>query len=215
VLRVVPIELDGRYGSDNWRLDVKCAALAAGSCGEHLTSRCACTSLYEQSQGGVGTRSLLLISRGRGRQACGFYFADEPRSSRSSRSCFAVLAALPAGATVPGTNGQIAFVRGGDLFTANPDGTHVNQVPLLYPADFFSVPAWSPDGGRLLISHTFRVDSEGECCLPFRPAIVNPDGSGFTLLTIPDGPFDMDCQVWSLDQTRLLCDPAAQNSFSA
>jgi hypothetical protein len=27
---------------------VKCAALAAGSCGEHLTSRCACTSLYEQ-----------------------------------------------------------------------------------------------------------------------------------------------------------------------
>jgi hypothetical protein len=78
VLRVVPIELDGRYGSDNWRLDVKCAALAAGSCGEHLTSRCACTSLYEQSQGGVGTRSLLLISRGRGRQACGFYFAGAP-----------------------------------------------------------------------------------------------------------------------------------------
>jgi hypothetical protein len=44
---------------------------------------------------------------------------------------FAVLVALPAGATVPGTNGQIAFVRGGDLFTANPDGTQVSQVPLL------------------------------------------------------------------------------------
>jgi Tol biopolymer transport system component len=132
---------------------------------------------------------------------------------------FAVLVALPAGATVPGTNGQIAFVRGGDLFTANPDGTQVSQVPLLYPADFFSVPAWSPDGGRLLISHTFRVDSEGECCLPFRPAIVNPDGSGFTLLTIPDGPFDMDCQVWSLDQTRLLCgfgvDPSGAFSIRA
>ena len=113
----------------------------------------------------------------------------------------AALFAIPAGAKTPGVNGQIAFVRGANVFTANPDGTHLNQVPLVYPTEDFSVPVWSPDGGRLLISHTLILDSGGACCLGFRTVIVNPDGSGSTLLTIPDG----DCQVWSLDQTRLLC----------
>jgi Tol biopolymer transport system component len=54
-------------------------------------------------------------------------------------------------------------------------------------------------------SHTFRLDSTGQCCLPFRPGIVNPDGSDFTQLTITYGPFDMDCQAWTLDRARLLC----------
>jgi Tol biopolymer transport system component len=97
------------------------------------------------------------------------------------------------------------FVRGGDVFTANPDGTQVNQVPLVYPADQLSVVVWSSDGSELLISHTFRLDSAGECCLPFRPAIVSPTGAGFTLLTMAYAPFDMDCQAWSVDQTRIFC----------
>jgi Tol biopolymer transport system component len=118
---------------------------------------------------------------------------------------FAALTALPAGATVPGTNGQIAFVRGGDVFTANPDGTQVDQVPLVYPTDELSVVVWSTDGSKLLISHTFRLDSAGECCLPFRPAIVSPTGAGYTLLTMAYAPFDMDCQAWSVDQTRIFC----------
>jgi Tol biopolymer transport system component len=113
-------------------------------------------------------------------------------------------------AVVPGSNGQLAFARqvptgGANVFTANPDGSGEQQVPLVYSAEDFGVPVWSPDGTKLLISHTLRLDSSGNCCLPFRPAIVNPDGSGFTLLTISYGPFDMGCQVWSLDQTRLLC----------
>src|SRR6266496_5342431 len=104
----------------------------------------------------------------------------------------------PAGATVAGTNGQIAFARqiptgGANVFIANPDGSAAQQVPLVYPAEDFGVPVWSPDGSRLLISHTFRLDGNGECCLPFRPAIVNPDGSGFTLLTMAYAPVDMDC----------------------
>ena len=59
----------------------------------------------------------------------------------------AALFAIPAGAKTPGVNGQIAFVRGANVFTANPDGTHLNQVPLVYPTEDFSVPVWSPEAG--------------------------------------------------------------------
>ena len=117
-------------------------------------------------------------------------------------------------ATFPGTNGQIAFVQGdpnanvptASVFIANPDGSNPQQVPLGDPIEFRTSVIWSPDGTKLLIDHTIRFDpSTGQCCLPFRPAIVGFDGSNYTLLAIPDGPFDMGCDVWSRDQTRLLC----------
>ena len=123
----------------------------------------------------------------------------------ASAALAATALAGSAGATVPGTNGQIAFVRGADVFTANPDGNQANQVPLVYPTEDFSGVVWSPDGSKLLISHTFRLDSEGQCCLAFRPAIVSPTGAGFTLLTMTYAPFDMDCPAWSIDQTRIFC----------
>ena len=128
----------------------------------------------------------------------------------------AALFALPAGARAPGVNGQIAFARliptgGANVFTANPDGTNAQQVPLVYTAEDFGVPVWSPDGSELLISQVFHLDSGGECCLPFRPAIVNPDGSDFTLLTIPNGLFDMGCNTWNRDGTRLLCNVDFEN----
>lgn len=135
------------------------------------------------------------------------------RCNDNAPVCVAVTG--PVQAKVPGPNGQIVFERLiqdqpddtalANVYTTNPDGTHVQQVPLVYPPEIFSFPVWSPDGTKLLISHTFRLDSEGNCCLPFRPAIVNPDGSGFTLLTMTYAPFDTDCPVWSLDQTRILC----------
>ena len=58
-----------------------------------------------------------------------------------------VSTAVPAGATVSGTNGQIAFARqlpggGANIFIANPDGTQVQQVPLVYPAEDFGIPRW-------------------------------------------------------------------------
>ena len=128
---------------------------------------------------------------------------------------------LAAQQSVSGTNGQIAFTQGDPnaatptavVFIANPDGSQQQQVPLGDPVEFFSSVIWSPDGNKLLISHTVRIDpGTGQCCLPFRPAIVNPDGSGYTLLTIPYGPFDMDCLVWSLDQSRILCGFGDQNA---
>ena len=119
-------------------------------------------------------------------------------------------------AEIPGANGRIAFERlapdqpfeapgNGTVFVANPNGTHAQQVPLVYPTDSITPIEWSPDGSKLLIAYTVRFDDSGNCCLPFRPAIVNPDGSDFKLLTMTYAPHDMNCPAWTPDQTRLLC----------
>jgi Tol biopolymer transport system component len=94
---------------------------------------------------------------------------------------------------------------GANVFTANPDGTHVQQVSSRYPAEDFGIPRWSPDGNRLLISNILRFDTQGNL-LPFRPATVRPDGTHFTVLQPPDAPFDMGCfGGWYPGATRLLC----------
>jgi Tol biopolymer transport system component len=118
------------------------------------------------------------------------------------------LAADPAGAT---TAGKIAFARqiptgGANIFVVNPDGSSEHQVPLVYPADGFGIPRWSPDGSQLLISNTDRLDSTGACCLAFRPATVSLSGANFNLLDPPGFPFDSGCfGGWYPDATRLLC----------
>jgi Tol biopolymer transport system component len=121
----------------------------------------------------------------------------------------AALAALPAGATVAGPNGQIAFARqlptgGAEVFIANPDGEHAQQVPLAYPAEDFGAPRWSPDGSQLLISNVLRFATSGDL-LPFRPATVSLDGSNFNLLEPPNAPDSMGCASWYPNGTRLLC----------
>jgi Tol biopolymer transport system component len=102
-------------------------------------------------------------------------------------------------AEYPGPNGQIAFGRldraidGHHIFTADLDGTDERQ---LLPGDAES-PFWSPDGSRVLVT----LSRAGA---PLRPATLNPDGSGFTLLDNP-APMDIACSAWSPDGTRLLC----------
>jgi hypothetical protein len=111
--------------------------------------------------------------------------------------------AAPAGAKAPGQNGQIAFSRYDQatgeprIFVANLDGRHQHQLLLPLPGDG---PVWAPGGGKLLVA-VFRPDA------PVRPATVNADGSGFTVLDVPQLPQDMDmgCRAWSPDATRLLC----------
>jgi len=76
------------------------------------------------------------------------------------------LIATPAGAAASGTNGQITFARqipagGADVFVTNPDGSNVHQVPLVYPAEDYGIPIWSPDRSRLLIPHVLRFDASG------------------------------------------------------
>src|SRR5438445_13312146 len=72
----------------------------------------------------------------------------------SAITLFAMLAIplqLAAQQTTSGTNGQIAFAQittdgPANVFIANPDGSNVQPVPLVYPAETFGVPVWSPDG---------------------------------------------------------------------
>jgi Tol biopolymer transport system component len=129
-----------------------------------------------------------------------------------------------------GSNGQIAFTQGvldfnggapANIFTADSDGSNIHQLPLPEgtTVEIFSGSVWSPDGTKLLISHTLRLDNTGQCCF-FQPATVAPDGSGFNQLiptTPPGGPSanGIDCEVWLPDQTRILCnfnDSATQNA---
>ena len=50
-------------------------------------------------------------------------------------------------AAFPGTNGLIAFERGGDIYTVTTDSAHtVSSLPLVIGA---GEPAWSPDGTKL------------------------------------------------------------------
>ena len=61
-----------------------------------------------------------------------------------------VAAASPAQAAFPGANGLLAFDYGGNIYTANPDGTNMVQLT----TDGQSVdPAWSANGGRIAFTH--------------------------------------------------------------
>ncbi|HEV2258951.1 MAG TPA: hypothetical protein VGS06_38030 [Streptosporangiaceae bacterium] len=112
-----------------------------------------------------------------------------------------VAANVPAQAKAPGTNGQIVFGRFnadlGDfqIFTANPDGT--NQAQVMPGAA--ECPRWSPDGTRILVC----VADPGGL---IRPAIVSPDGSGFTLLDNPDPTLNLGCWAWSPSGAEVACE---------
>src|SRR3954452_1227373 len=56
---------------------------------------------------------------------------------------------LPASAhaSFPGANGKIAFVRSGDIWTMDPDGS--SQVNLTHDGVEQGSPSWSADGNRI------------------------------------------------------------------
>jgi TolB protein len=110
-----------------------------------------------------------------------------------------VTSAGSARAKVAGPNGQLVFARydpaidDSHVFTANPDGTHEQQL-LSTAAE---IPHWSPDGSAIAMI----------CCpdLGLAPTIINADGSGLTQLPIPPGFPAGACNVWSADGSRLAC----------
>jgi Tol biopolymer transport system component len=90
----------------------------------------------------------------------------------------ATLVAAPAAlASFPGGNGKIAFVRDGDIWTVNPDGTGERRLTSGPHVD--SAPDWSPDGTELL----FQRDSLPPAAPAPHVYRIRADGTGLTWIT--------------------------------
>ena len=98
----------------------------------------------------------------------------------------ALLAPACAHAAFPGSNGKIAFVRGDDIWTMNPDGT--GQANITNSAAAEGCPAWSADGNQIAF-----LRSDGAIWKMFA------DGTGQTLVV----PSVNNCPTWSPDGTAL------------
>ncbi len=98
----------------------------------------------------------------------------------------------PAQAAFPGQNGKIAFQRGDDIWTMNPDGTA--QVNLTNTAVAENNPAWSPDGTKIAFD---RVIGPGFNRQVF---VMNADGTGATPVPNTSGGDDPS---WSPDGTQI------------
>ena len=118
-------------------------------------------------------------------------------------------ASASAPASSPVATGRIAFDRfetqvGWEApflgaFTAPINGLR-GEAPITVNAKVDSLtPIWSPDGMKLAVS----IYAPPE--IPGRPAIVNPDGSGLTVLTPPTLSGSLGCSDWSPDGRKLLC----------
>jgi len=122
----------------------------------------------------------------------------------ASAVAVAAVTAMPAAGRAPGSNGRIAFavfdpaLDGTVTYTANPDGSHVEQ---LFSAAPSGEPRWSPDGSEVAILAPC-TDGEENCAL----TIVDPDSGTFRQLKMPDPNLFTACIVWSPDSKRLACE---------
>src|SRR3954453_20082739 len=89
-------------------------------------------------------------------------------------------------AAFPGQNGKIAYERGDDIWTVNPDGT--GRTQLTSGSDIDSNPAWSPDGQRIAYDSN-RASTQPHIWL------MNADGSGHSRLT-SSSPYETE-PTWS------------------
>jgi WD40 repeat protein len=133
--------------------------------------------------------------------------------SKAAVVCIAVIAGAALAAAVTRaaasttgasrTDGQLAWdpcplespCVPGKVVVANPDGTARRTLHMPWQSNH---PVWSPDGRRLLVT-AVRPN------LPDRPATMNPDGSGLTVLDPAGVNMDLWCRAWSPDGMSLLC----------
>lgn len=130
----------------------------------------------------------------------------------------AAVIAMAAGGEVPGQNGRIAFalfdpaLDGPVTYTANPDGSHVEQ---LFSAAPSGEPRWSPDGSEVAILAPC-TDGEENCAF----TIVNPDTGTFRQVKMADPTLFTACIAWSPDGKRFACagfgepDPARNGIYT-
>jgi Tol biopolymer transport system component len=94
--------------------------------------------------------------------------------------------ALPAGATLPGRNGVIAFRAdtgsGNQIYTINPDGTGQRQLTHL-PGDALA-PHWSPPSNRIVFEFDTANPVNSDFC---NVAYMNRNGGGLRILPLANG----------------------------
>lgn len=121
----------------------------------------------------------------------------------ASAVAVAAAAAITAGGKAPGQNGRIAFalsdpvLDGTVTYTANADGSHVEQLVSAAPA---GEPRWSPDGNEVAVLAPC-TDGEENCAA----VIVNADTGAVRQLKAPDPTLFTGCLQWSPDGKRLAC----------
>ena len=100
----------------------------------------------------------------------------------------------PSGAAAPpGSDGKIVFVRDGDIFAMNPDGSQQTRIsPATSPVVFFN-PDWSPDGSRIVAGGTAAGNHD--------IYVMTSDGSGLTRLT--SLPSEETSPSWSPDGRKI------------
>jgi len=100
---------------------------------------------------------------------------------------------LPAGhAAFPGANGKIAFVRNGEIYVMNSDGTGQTNLTTIAGPGGDDTPAWSPNGTK--IAFTSDIGNQ-------EIYVMNADGSGQTNLT-QNAASDRQ-PTWSPDGTKI------------
>ena len=141
--------------------------------------------------------------------------------SRGLRSGVAVVVAAIAGlvlsasaqATFPGVNGRIAFVRGPDIYTMQPDGQRVRQLTRLGNGVDAFFQSWSPDGRLIVFNKFFRdapsqlwvmaADGSGQRALLAESEFAaqaprfSPDGESIVFARCPANPFAR-CAIWRM-----------------
>lgn len=112
-----------------------------------------------------------------------------------------VAAAPGAAGALPDDNGRIAFLREGDIWTMNADGTDQRVVVDAAPEGtlrLMSGPAWSPDGKKLAFSAYVAADVDARADV----WVIGGDGTGLVNLTKDSSVSDWS-PSWSPDGAQI------------
>src|SRR5688500_13024989 len=146
------------------------------------------------SAGGAATSRLEVDGpdrRGRNRKAHVMNTRKKGLLVLAAAGLLAATLQAPAGATFPGRDGRIAFVRSGDIYSIRPDGTGITRLTSGSSTD--GNPVWNPAGTHIAFAR--MTDSN------FDVWVMRSDGTEQRRLT---GSSAVDWKPsWSRDGSRI------------